>query len=793
MKVHTVKPRHSQSFWVLAVLLILTGLFLRLLNNIDLPLWWDEALHMERANAIVDGDIFAGLHKNKWLFMPMIALFGSNGPEGPFIARTLTALSGVITISICIGLGSHFKNHTAGLLAGLLYAVLPMAFFHERMILIDPIVQVFGMLAVIVSLRLAYKPRIWLAAVLTALLSAAFLTKLSGVTFFAVPIVAAILFSQPRRQWQSLGYGLGAMLVAAFLIWGTYQIAEAEGLRRFDQYQVELDNTIFDEIGDEERGSTLVRNLEEYGQALSRYMLVTVPALALLSLMFIRGRWPGSYAVLQKRIPLRADLVFLWMLAFGFALVPILADKPTTNSRLPPRYLMPTVSAVVILAAITLEELKDKFNSRASTYIALTLVIVPSFWFWLTLLTSPKSLPLVRGDNILYFSPENRNTAAQVVGTELGRMWSDEPDAQRYGILTLMPRHHVVSYSGTRTSEVVEVRPVDFRDGREPTQVVNWLAEGRRIFIAEDHLTDFNLRASESNYVYSLFMEDPIPVYEVTGATGSLANRVAESAIPRPDQMPDEVDAIAADIDAAPAGTSTWVYPANLVDVLDAQRDVMPLKVNEWLLTQSAVLPIAQDLSTASEYLDIIVVDGANSDPQRAIATAMLASHYRVDEAFFGLIHRSRYLTGPLEPVWQNTDVVFEDVIHLEQAAIIDRETQPGQPVRVALTWRTDAPINDPFNVFVHVFDQNEQLLTQRDGIPGGGLLPMTSWAVDQPVTDRLALSLPTETAPGAYQVRVGIYFTDPNNPDNGYRLAITSGDNTGPDHAIIGEIEVVP
>lgn len=786
--------RQMRSFWLLAVLIVFLGLFLRLYDNTVVPLWWDEALHMERANAVVGGDIFAGLHKNKWLFMPMIGLFQPNGPEGPFIARTLTGLGGVVTTAACIGLGKYFKDQRTGLLAGFIYAILPMAFFHERMILIDPIVQVYGILAVMVSLRLIRQPKVWLAIILSALLAAAFLTKLSGFTFFAVPIMATLLFATSKTFNWSLLYSVSAIVVAAMVIWGTYQIAENQGLRRFDQFQGELDNTIFDEIGDEERGNTLVRNIEEYGQTLSRYMLVLVPALALGSLFFIRGRWPGATSQWQERIPYRFDIIFLWILAFVFALVPILADKPTTDSRLPPRYLMPTVSAMVILAAITLNELKDRFNARWIVNAALLLIVLPSGWFWLTLLSSPKSLPLVRGDDRLYFSPENRNTAAQVVGTELARMWAANMEPQRYGVLTLMPYHHVVSYTGTRTAEVVELRDVDFRDGREPTTVVNWLAEGRRVFITEDHLVDFSLEETETNFVLTEFMADPIPVYEVHAVEGSLADRVAQSTVPRPEQMTADYEALTNDLALAPDGSEVWVYPTNQADALDAQisQPVNPFLLVEWPATQDTLLPQVEQLSNGGDYIDMVVVDEANSDPQRAIATSMLATHYRVDEAFFGLLHRSRYLTGPLEPEWQSIDAIFENVIYLEQAAIVDR-TSTGNPVRIALQWRTEAPINDPFNVFVHIFDSNDQLLAQNDGIPGGGLLPMTSWEVDQPVIDRFVVELPPNAAPGTYEVRVGIYFTDPNDPTSGYRLAITSGENTGPDHAVIGQVTIAP
>jgi hypothetical protein len=184
--------------------------------------------------------------------------------------------------------------------------------------------------------------------------------------------------------------------------------------------------------------------------------------------------------------------------------------------------------------------------------------------------------------------------------------------------------------------------------------------------------------------------------------------------------------------------------------------------------------------------VDTVIVNEGESDPDGVMAFAFQQRLYRMSaQDYYGVFHQRRFATGPVDPALEPANVVFEDAIALPAAAIVDEQAAPGGIVRVALDWRTNVPVEDSFNVFVHVIGGDETILAQLDSIPGGGLLPMTIWEPGETIHDRFAIPLPPDAPPGEYEVRIGIY-----NPANGLRLRVTEGSDA-PDYAVIGRVTV--
>jgi 4-amino-4-deoxy-L-arabinose transferase-like glycosyltransferase len=74
----------------------------------------------------------------------------------------------------------------------------------------------------------------------------------------------------------------------------------------------------------------------------------------------------------------------------------------------------------------------------------------------------------------------------------------------------------------------------------------------------------------------------------------------------------------------------------------------------------------------------------------------------------------------------------------------------------VTLLWRTAQPIAEDFAVFVH-WTRNGQLITQHDGSPALGYLPMMMWRVGDVIVDEHSLAIPGGAQAGD-EIRVGIY-----------------------------------
>jgi hypothetical protein len=72
----------------------------------------------------------------------------------------------------------------------------------------------------------------------------------------------------------------------------------------------------------------------------------------------------------------------------------------------------------------------------------------------------------------------------------------------------------------------------------------------------------------------------------------------------------------------------------------------------------------------------------------------------------------------------------------------------------LTLLWQTDLPIEQEYSIFVHVLDHNQQRLSQVDGVPYGGLYPLSHWLPGQLIKDVRPLDLHGQ----ASQIAIGVY-----------------------------------
>ncbi len=88
----------------------------------------------------------------------------------------------------------------------------------------------------------------------------------------------------------------------------------------------------------------------------------------------------------------------------------------------------------------------------------------------------------------------------------------------------------------------------------------------------------------------------------------------------------------------------------------------------------------------------------------------------------------------------------------------IEPELAAGQSLTVTLLWEAVAPIGEDVTVFVHLLDGEGELVAQHDGPPLSGLAPTRAWPVGALVADPHGIAAPSDLAPGAYTVGVGLY-----------------------------------
>lgn len=99
-----------------------------------------------------------------------------------------------------------------------------------------------------------------------------------------------------------------------------------------------------------------------------------------------------------------------------------------------------------------------------------------------------------------------------------------------------------------------------------------------------------------------------------------------------------------------------------------------------------------------------------------------------------------------------------------------DKETAvSGTTHNLTLYWQVDQVPPELVSTFVHLLDEEGNILTQSDQWPGG--LPVDLWAERQVIVDRHALEIPAELEAGTYQLHVGLYWSD-----DGTRLTLPNG-----------------
>jgi 4-amino-4-deoxy-L-arabinose transferase-like glycosyltransferase len=129
----------------------------------------------------------------------------------------------------------------------------------------------------------------------------------------------------------------------------------------------------------------------------------------------------------------------------------------------------------------------------------------------------------------------------------------------------------------------------------------------------------------------------------------------------------------------------------------------------------------------------------------------------------------------------------FEDTaIFVGASSSVTQTWRPGEARQFTTTWRAAAPIAYPRRIFVHLIDpQTGRIVAQHDGLDS----PTKYWQPDDTITQAHTLLIPAETAPGLYELWVGLY-----NPTNGQRVRQTDGARREPpsDHIVLGAIQVV-
>jgi mannosyltransferase len=166
------------------------------------------------------------------------------------------------------------------------------------------------------------------------------------------------------------------------------------------------------------------------------------------------------------------------------------------------------------------------------------------------------------------------------------------------------------------------------------------------------------------------------------------------------------------------------------------------------------------------------------SDPERFVESWLDSHAYKALDAWYGNVRLAVYAVPERTPSAPDHTLAAPlqsaetgDEIELVGYSLLNERLRAGDIAQVALFWRADRTPTQRFKVFLHVLDEGNHIVGQRDAEPGGGARLTTLWEPGELVVDRYGLPIDPATPPGTYRVEVGMY-----SPDDGQRLTTPDG-----------------
>jgi len=89
----------------------------------------------------------------------------------------------------------------------------------------------------------------------------------------------------------------------------------------------------------------------------------------------------------------------------------------------------------------------------------------------------------------------------------------------------------------------------------------------------------------------------------------------------------------------------------------------------------------------------------------------------------------------------------------------------PGESISFTLYWMGEASVEEDSVVFVHLYDEDGNLVAQQDQRPYFGIRPHYNWLPGEVIVDPRVLQLPESLPQGHYTIAIGLY-----DPSSGVR-----------------------
>ncbi len=198
--------------------------------------------------------------------------------------------------------------------------------------------------------------------------------------------------------------------------------------------------------------------------------------------------------------------------------------------------------------------------------------------------------------------------------------------------------------------------------------------------------------------------------------------------------------------------------------------------------------PQLKEIAAKHERLYALFWGEDQRDPQHVVESWLDENTFKASEEWVGDVRFVVYAVpqGPAPGIDTYVNLNFGKDIILTGYALDANQLAPSDIVQVTLFWVTTRAIDKRYKVFLHLLDENGNLVAQRDGEPGGGRAITTDWQPSVTIIDNHGLLIPSDISPGSYNIVLGLYDSS----DPSARLPVMVDDEVR-DHLVLGAIAV--
>ncbi len=478
-----------EEYWIPVLILVGIVLFafvIRIYHLTILPVFVDEAIYI-RWSQVMGAEAtlrFLPLTDGKqpffmWILMFIVRRF----PDPLFISRFLSVISGLGTI---IGISALtnllFKSKKISLLASFLWAISPIAFFFDRMALVDSMLTMFGVWTLFFAVLTAKLKRLDTAMFSGFMLGFALLTK-SPALFFTILLPVTWLYSKNFKDLLKMIVLTLATIAIGYAMYNILRLGPD-----FGQISARNQDYIFpiSHLWTNPKDPFVFHVTEIF----TDWFIKMGPSAGLI--LGIIGILVGFKKYFRETIIL---------LAWFF--VPLLAQSEYAKV-FTIRYILMTIPFFVILISVSFLETKTKIL-KPITFILVIIFVVQALLFDKDLVTNPEAANLPSSERSGYLEEWSAGTGIKNVAIYLKNLQTEKqvvvgtegffgtlPD----GLQMYMNNYPKIIILGTGVTfgDVPDQLKNSFKTGNQTYFVVN----SSRLFIKPDDYAKYGLKLIES-------------------------------------------------------------------------------------------------------------------------------------------------------------------------------------------------------------------------------------------------------------------------------------------------------